>query len=141
MPLFCVINGWAIGIGGLIPLGCDPIYEVEDARFKLPQVSLGILPGNGGLVRLANSIGRGKASEMALTGEPLTTQEVLQLGLVQWVFPDIDTLRDHTEAQARLTGDMSKMSTYLALDHQNRARVLNDPGRTKGLLSDLRLTC
>ena len=56
-PIVCAVNGYAIGIGCLVPLCCDFIYAGEAAKFQLPQVSLGILPAYGGELRLARADG------------------------------------------------------------------------------------
>jgi enoyl-CoA hydratase/carnithine racemase len=95
------IAGHALGGGLEIALACDVRYAVE-GRYKLgtPEVTLGLLPGNGGTQRLPRLIGAGPALELLSTGRQLSPEEALQLGLVSRVFAEqaefdrhLDTLR------------------------------------------------
>src|SRR5215204_4038345 len=62
-PLVAAVNGYAVGIGCIVTYCCDLIVASERAEWRLPQVALGILPAQGGTVRLARWVGRGQASE------------------------------------------------------------------------------
>jgi enoyl-CoA hydratase/carnithine racemase len=86
-PIISAVNGYAIGIGCLVPLCCDFILAGEQAVFCLPQVSLGILPAYGGTLRLARFVGRGNALNIALTGRKVGAQDAFRMGLVVSVFP------------------------------------------------------
>jgi enoyl-CoA hydratase/carnithine racemase len=86
-PIISAVNGYAIGIGCLVPLCCDFILASEQAAFCLPQVSLGILPAYGGTLRLARFVGRGNALNIALTGRKVGADEALRMGMVVSVFP------------------------------------------------------
>jgi enoyl-CoA hydratase len=86
-PVVCAVNGDASGAGLEMALACDVRVAAEGARFSLPEVSRGLLPLAGGTQRLPRLIGRGKALEMILTGEPIDAQEALRIGLVTGVFP------------------------------------------------------
>jgi enoyl-CoA hydratase/carnithine racemase len=86
-PIISAVNGYAIGIGCLVPLCSDFILAGEAAMFSLPQVRLGILPAYGGTLRLARFVGRGNALHIALTGRNVGADEALRLGLVVSVFP------------------------------------------------------
>jgi enoyl-CoA hydratase/carnithine racemase len=81
-PLIAAVNGYAIGIGCLIPVCCSFAVASEDAVFSLPQVRLDILPAYGGTLRLARFVGRGNALHMALTGRAVGTEEARRIGLV-----------------------------------------------------------
>jgi enoyl-CoA hydratase/carnithine racemase len=81
-PIIAAVNGYAVGIGCLVPLCCDFILAGERAVFCLPQVSLGILPAYGGTLRLARFVGRGNALNMALTGRQVGAEEALRMGMV-----------------------------------------------------------
>jgi enoyl-CoA hydratase/carnithine racemase len=86
-PITCAVNGYAIGIGCLVPLCCDFILAGKNAAFCLPQVSLGILPAYGGTLRLARFVGRGNALNIALTGRKVGAEEALRMGMVVSVLP------------------------------------------------------
>ncbi len=86
-PIISAVNGYAIGIGCLVPLCGDFILAGEQAVFCLPQVSLGILPAYGGTLRLARFVGRGHALNMALTGRKVGAEEALRMGMVVSVLP------------------------------------------------------
>ena len=83
------IAGHALGGGLEIPLACDVRYAIE-GRYRLgtPEVTLGILPGNGGTQRLPRLIGAGPALELLTSGRQISPEEALQLGLVSQLFPD-----------------------------------------------------
>ena len=86
-PIVSAVNGYAVGIGCLVPLCCDFILAGEQAVFCLPQVSLGILPAYGGTLRLARFVGRGNALNIALTGRKVGAEEALRMGMVVSVLP------------------------------------------------------
>jgi enoyl-CoA hydratase/carnithine racemase len=86
------ISGHALGGGLEIALACDLRFAAEgEYRLGLPEVSLGLLPGNGGTQRLQRLIGRTRALDMMLTAQPVGPARALELGLVDRVFP-ADTL-------------------------------------------------
>jgi enoyl-CoA hydratase/carnithine racemase len=84
-PVVCAINGDATGAGLELALACDVRIAAEGANFSVPEISLGLLPLAGGTQRLPRLIGRGKALEMILTGDPIDAQEALRIGLVSAV--------------------------------------------------------
>jgi enoyl-CoA hydratase/carnithine racemase len=85
-PIIAAVNGYAIGIGCLVPLCCDFVLASEQASFVLPQVSLGILPAYGGTLRLARFVGRGNALYVALTGRKIGAEEALRMGIASAVY-------------------------------------------------------
>ena len=90
------IAGHALGGGLEIPLACDVRYAIE-GRYRLgtPEVTLGILPGNGGTQRLPRLIGVGPALELLTTGRQISPDEALRLGLVSQVFADQAAFDEH----------------------------------------------
>ncbi|MDT8438819.1 MAG: enoyl-CoA hydratase-related protein [Wenzhouxiangellaceae bacterium] len=84
-PVIAAINGFALGGGLELALACHLRYASDNARLGLPEIKLGILPGFGGTQRLTRLIGRGRALEMMLSGEPVTAETAARLGLVQRV--------------------------------------------------------
>ncbi|MDX1520904.1 MAG: enoyl-CoA hydratase/isomerase family protein [Anaerolineae bacterium] len=94
------INGHALGGGLEMALACDLRFAAEGNYYLgLPEVTLGLLPGNGGTQRLPRLIGPNKALEMMITGERIGPDEALRLGLVNKLFP-ADQLMAETEAYA-----------------------------------------
>jgi enoyl-CoA hydratase/carnithine racemase len=95
------INGHALGGGLEMALACDLRFAAEgNYRLGLPEVTLGLLPGNGGTQRLPRLIGANEALEMMITGESVTPEEAQRLGLVNKVFT-ADKLLAETEAYAQ----------------------------------------
>jgi len=88
-PVIARINGVALGGGTEVALSCDIRIAAETAIMGLPEIKLGIIPGYGGTQRLPRLVGMGKAKEMIFTGDHITAQEALNIGLVnQVVAPD-----------------------------------------------------
>lgn len=91
-PVIAAVNGYALGGGCELALACHLRIAGESARFGLPEVSLGLIPGYGGTQRLARLIGRGRALEMALTGDPINAQHAYEFGLANHVVADADLM-------------------------------------------------
>jgi enoyl-CoA hydratase/carnithine racemase len=89
------INGHALGGGFEMALACDFRFAAEgEYRMGLPEVTLGLLPGNGGTQRLARLIGPTRALEMMVTGRVITPDEALSVGMVNRLFPASDLLAE-----------------------------------------------
>lgn len=131
-PVVAAINGFALGGGMELALGCHLRIAADNARLGLPEIKLGIMPGFGGTQRLLRLAGTTRALEMALTGEPVTAERAEQLGIVNRVVPRdqlqsaVDELTDRlAEAapeavrgilQAINQGADTDMNTALALE-------------------------
>jgi enoyl-CoA hydratase/carnithine racemase len=95
------IAGHALGGGLELALACDLRYAAEgEFRLGTPEVTLGLLPGNGGTQRLPRIIGRGPALELLLTGRQVTPAEAHRLGLVSGLFASEEDFRAHVEKLA-----------------------------------------
>jgi enoyl-CoA hydratase/carnithine racemase len=81
-PVIVAVNGAAVGAGLEIVLCCDVRIASTNARFGLPEVRLGSLPGSGGTQRLPLAVGPALAAQMLLTGESISAEQALRAGLV-----------------------------------------------------------
>lgn len=86
-PVIAAVNGFALGGGTEIALGCDFIYASTKAKFGQPEVNLGIIPGFGGTQRLLRTVGMNKARELIFTGDVISAEEAKRIGLVSEVYP------------------------------------------------------
>jgi (E)-benzylidenesuccinyl-CoA hydratase len=103
-PVIAAINGVAFGGGLELALACDLRIASHAARFALPEVRLGSLPGSGGTQRLPAVVGPSLAAQMILTGEPIDAARALAAGLVsELCAPEklLDTALAHARAIAR----------------------------------------
>jgi enoyl-CoA hydratase len=88
-PVIAAVNGFALGGGLELVLACDFAIASPRAKFGLPEVTLGVIPGFGGTQRLSRLIGRHNALRWILTGDVHSADEALRLGLVtQLVEPE-----------------------------------------------------
>ncbi len=87
IPVIAAVNGFALGGGCEMALACDFIYAAESAKFGLPEINLGIIPGFGGTQRLPRRISPGRAKEMIFTGAMISAAEAEAMGLANRVFP------------------------------------------------------
>lgn len=104
------INGHALGGGLEMALACD-LRFAKDAHYYLglPEVTLGLLPGNGGTQRLPRLIGASKALELMITGERVNPQQALELGIVSRLYAE-ETFMDDVLAYAGYVADGASLA-------------------------------
>jgi len=117
-PTIAAINGFAIGGGLEVAMACTLRVAADTAKFGLPEINLGIMPGNGGTQRLPRLVGKGRAMEMVLTGELIDAAEAYRIGLVNQVVPPAE-LMDHTKQLARKLAAKSALALKIAKDSIN----------------------
>ena len=93
-PVIAAVNGLAAGGGTEFVVNCDLVIAAEDAYLALPEVKRGVAPIGGALPRLMRIIGLQRASEMALTGRNITTEEALSWGLVNKIVPKEEVVNE-----------------------------------------------
>ena len=98
-PVICAINGMALGGGLELAMACHMRIAADVAKVGQPEINLGIIPGFGGTQRLARIVGPSKATEMVLTGEMISAQDALKLGLLNAVVAP-DALEESTHTLA-----------------------------------------
>lgn len=91
-PVIAAVNGFCLGGGCEIAMGCDIIIASEKAKFGQPEINLGIIPGGGGTQRLQRLIGSCRAKELIFTGDIIRAEEADRIGLVNRVVPMDDLL-------------------------------------------------
>lgn len=96
-PVVAAVNGYALGGGCELSLACHMRTASENARFGLPEVKLGLIPGYGGTQRLVRLVGRPLAIELMLSAEMLEPERAQTLGLVNRIFPAAELI-DQTVA-------------------------------------------
>ena len=123
-PVFCAINGHALGGGLELALHCDFRVSTEEARFGQPEINLGVLPGAGGTQLLPRLIGLPKARWLLLSGETISAREALEFGLVDRVVK-AGVLLGETEEMAHRIVEKPPLAIQSI---KNALRLLQSPG-------------
>ncbi len=97
-PVIAAVSGYALGGGCELAMLCDLIIAADNARFGLPETTLGIIPGAGGTQRMPRAVGKAKAMDLILTGRMMDAAEAERSGLVARVVPAADLLKVAQEA-------------------------------------------
>lgn len=102
-PVIAAINAVALGGGLELALACHMRVAGDKARFGLPEINLGIMPGWGGTQRLQRVVGKSKAIEMILTGDILNAQEAYRINLVNKVVPATAVVKEAMGLAKKIT--------------------------------------
>ncbi|MDA0327527.1 MAG: enoyl-CoA hydratase-related protein [Gemmatimonadetes bacterium] len=114
-PVLAAVGGYALGGGCELALACHMRIASDKARFGLPEVGLGIIPGYGGTIRLARLIGLGRAIELTLTGDMIDASRAYALGLVSSVVAP-DALMDEAKVLLRKVTKNGPLAIRMALE-------------------------
>ncbi len=120
-PVIAAVSGFCLGGGLELAMMCDIIIASETARFALPEITLGIMPGAGGTQRLPRFIGKAKAMDLILTGRMMDAAEAERSGLVARVVPPEGLLEEALSAAARIA-TYSQPVVMMAKETVNRAQ-------------------
>ncbi|WP_369309528.1 2,3-dehydroadipyl-CoA hydratase PaaF [Providencia rettgeri] len=121
-PIIAATNGYALGAGFELLLACDMVIAGESARFGLPEITLGLMPGAGGTQRLIRAVGKSLAMQMVLTGESINAKRALQAGLISEICLDdlvverAQQLAQHISTHAPLAVRAAKAALIHAQD-------------------------
>jgi len=118
-PVIAAVNGYALGGGCELAMACTLRVASENARLGQPEVKLGIIPGYAGTQRLPRLVGKGRALELILAGEPIGAAEAWRIGLVNQVVPAND-LMAACEALARKVMANGPLAVRFAMEAVNR---------------------
>ena len=120
-PAIAAVSGYCFGGGCELAMMCDFIIASETAKFALPEITLGIMPGAGGTQRLPRFIGKAKAMDMILTGRMMDAAEAERSGLVARVVAP-EKLLDEALAAAEKIASYSQPIVMMAKETVNRAQ-------------------
>jgi enoyl-CoA hydratase len=118
-PVIAAINGYAFGGGLELAMACTVRVAAEGAKLGQPEVKLGLLAGYGGTQRLPRLVGRGRALELLLTGEPIDAAEAHRIGLVNRVVKR-EALLDEARALARKILSAGPVAVRLTMEAVHR---------------------
>jgi enoyl-CoA hydratase len=151
LPIVAAVNGAAYGGGCELACLSDFVYAAQTARFALPEVKLGMIPGAGGTQTLARAVGARRANELIFSGMPFSAEEATSWGLVNKVFAQSELLDAAKEVALRISENGPyavrqakqsiqrglQMSIWDGLAYENEAfnRLIPTQDRREGVLA------
>src|SRR5438309_7418416 len=118
-PVVAAVNGFALGGGCELAMACTIRLAVEAAKFRQPEVTIGIIPGYGGTQRLPRLVGKGRALQLILSADMIDAQEAYRIGLVNEIVAR-DNLMPRAEATLNKINANAPTAVKLAIDAANR---------------------
>ncbi|MDH4581641.1 enoyl-CoA hydratase [Pseudomonas sp. BN415] len=134
-PIIAAVAGHALGGGFELALMCDFIIAADTARFGLPEVKLGVIPGAGGIQRLTRLVGRAKAMELLLSGRSMDAIEAERSGVVARVVPAAELLEEAMDSASRIAAQ-SRTAVMMLKECVNR---VDEGSLAEGLRFERRL--
>jgi len=131
-PVVAAVSGWCLGGGFELALGCDLIVAAETARFGLPEVTIGVIPGAGGTQRLTRAVGKARAMEIVLNNRTLTAAEAMAHGLVNQVHP----LEACLEAAVKLASELAGRAPLAVRIGKEMVRHAQESFLTQGVADE-----
>ncbi|MDP6869984.1 MAG: enoyl-CoA hydratase/isomerase family protein [Candidatus Poseidoniaceae archaeon] len=128
-PTIAMIDGFALGGGCEIACVCDIRIASKRSMFGTPEIKLGLIPGFGGTQRLVKIVGLGKTMEMVMSGEPISADEALAIGLANHIV-EHDKLEEKTMLIAQTIASKSMHTLNVA---KKTIRAALDNGITEGV--------
>jgi enoyl-CoA hydratase len=112
-PVVAAVNGFALGGGCELAMACTLRIAADTAKFGQPEINLGLMPGYAGSQRLPRLVGRGRALDLLLTGNPIGADEAWRIGLVNKVVPLAELLGEAKALAASLAGKPAVAVRYI----------------------------
>jgi len=122
-PSIAAVNGFALGGGCELAMACSMRVAASNARFGQPEVALGLIPGYAGTQRLPRLVGKGRALELILTGDPIPAEEALRIGLVNRVVEPAELIPTCRALAAKILGK-APLAVRYALEAVNHGLEL-----------------
>jgi enoyl-CoA hydratase len=114
-PVIAAVNGFALGGGCELAMACTIRLAADSAKFGQPEINLGLIPGYAGSQRLPRLVGRGRALELLLTGNPIGADDAYRIGLVNRVVPAAQLMTE-ARALAHLLASKAPIAARYILD-------------------------
>ena len=112
-PVIAAVNGFALGGGCELAMACTMRLAADTARFGQPEINLGLIPGYGGTQRLPRLVGRGRALELLLAGDPISADDAFRIGLVNRVVAAAELMNEARALAAKLAAKPAVATRYI----------------------------
>jgi enoyl-CoA hydratase len=127
-PVIAAVNGFALGGGCELAMACHIRLATANAKFGQPEINLGTIPGYGGTQRLVQLVGRGKALELLLTGDMISSADAYNFGLVNHLYTDISEMMNGALTLLRKISSKSSFATSRMIEAVNAGLAYEKAG-------------